>query len=240
LTVDNNVIMANGQNVPAGVEGTGLVIRVGTADATGNPFTPGEFASDGLGNFTAAGVIATVTNNVFGGNFGGEVFFESFTATPPPATTTGEWTDMEFGIDSFTGDPLARLDMIFLGNIFEEPQNTSILPNNFGAFYFNDEAQFKSRLATATPPGPFASGTRGRNAQRLASRVGLPPFVSPDLGLFQYPGEGESTFRLSSGSDLEGFIIDNQPWTSFADNRGVLGVVNDRTVDQPYGWSIFP
>jgi hypothetical protein len=238
LTVDNNVIMSNGQLVPAEVEGTGLVIRVGTADGGTDPFNTGEFASDGNGLFTAAGVIATVTNNVFGGNFGAEVYFESFTSTVTPIATTGTWSDSEFTITAYESDPLSRMDMIFLGNIFEEPQNLSIMPNNLGAFYNNDEAQFKSRLVTAVPPGPFTAGNRGRNAQRLPSRVGLPPFVSPDLGLFQYPGEGESTFRLSSGSDLDGFILDIQPWTSFADNRGVGGVFGP--TDQPLGWSLFP
>src|SRR5690606_32353452 len=87
----------------------------------------------------------------------------------------------------------------FVDNTFE-----SIDVNNLGAFYNNDEGDFKSRTGKTAPnpSGPFQSGTRRRNAQRLASRnyydggFPLPPAASGPGYL--YPGVGLSTFRITT------------------------------------------
>ncbi|MEX2287695.1 MAG: hypothetical protein WD648_11440 [Planctomycetaceae bacterium] len=226
---DNNIVTGNGEN--SDFPGTGLVIRVGTAGG-GYGFTdPGGFATDGAGNLINAGVYAVVTNNTFAGNFGDDVYFESFTSTVDPATTEETWDDTEFTVTTYEGDPLARLDLVFSGNVV-----VSLGVNNLGAFYDNAEAIFKSRDVDQTDPGPFDSGgTRRRNAQRLGFRDAL----DPSNGLtFLYPGIGESVFRISAGSDQGGFILDTQPWTGIADNNGI-GFVGAIFGEEPFGWSEF-
>jgi len=87
-----------------------------------------------------------------------------------------------------------------------------------GAFYNNDEEIFKSRLDTEIPPGPFTVGDRRRNAQRIAARDTLPPGSGPDLGTFEYPGMGVSTFRIETGYDT----VDPLGSAPFAAGRGFL------------------
>lgn len=197
FNMDNNLVTNNGVN--SLFDATGFVMRVGTSDATTSPFFDGGYASDGQG-----GVIANVTNNIFSGNFGTDVWFESFTSTVDPNITAGTWDQTQFNImGQYQGDPLARLDLVFTGN-----RGDSIQVTNVGAWYDTDEPVFKSRLNNIQAPniaGPFgpgaAGGTRRRNAQRLAARDALPPIVGPGLN-YLYPGMGTSTFRASFASTI--------------------------------------
>jgi hypothetical protein len=166
---------------------------------------------------TGSGVSASITENLFSGNFGDDMLFHTFTATANPAVTNGTWNNDEFTVMSFQADPLARLDLIFSFNQFDsvQPNNNErgvgTSPGNLGAedagaYYGGDpnfnEDEFKSRIANqgGDPPGPFSSGTRQRNATRFASRYltgsVLPPLISPDQGIFKYPGMGNSTLRV--------------------------------------------
>ena len=92
----------------------------------------------------------SVTNNTFSGHLGNDMFFESFTSTVNPPATTGTWSDTAFSVTSFRGDAKARLDLTYDNNTFE---STNF--NNLGAFYNNAEGTFKSRVNTATDPGPL-------------------------------------------------------------------------------------
>jgi len=229
IDMDGNTVAANGLN--SGFSSTGLVVRVGTMDATTSINDPGGFVSDGFGNFTGrGGVIMNVTNNGFSGNFGDDVFFESFVSTVTPATTAGTWgaTADPTAITTFRGDPLARLDLTFTGNVGDAANVT-----NLGASYNNAEDVFKSRTNTQSPPnqGPFTSGTRRRNAQRLASRTA--PFDNPNPGVnFLYPGVGESTFRVSAGSDTLGFGISDGFGSAVGFGGSIFG-------ELPFTWGTF-
>ena len=214
----------------------------GTLDANGLPIIPAPvvFAGSSLG-----GIDMALTNNKFGGNFGSDLYFESFTSTQNPPDTQGVWenqdptdNDVEFRIDRFDGDPLARLDLTLLGNIIPTAD-----PTNVGAFYENGEGDFKSRTAQSddgpvmAEEGPFDAANRYRNAQRTAIR--LYPDPSPDetnpttpLSVldplapnadnfaFRFPGMGDSTFRVNvedlTAADLFqlemlGFVFDDNP-----------------------------
>lgn len=229
MNMDNNQILANGFN--SGFPATGLVVRVGTTNGSTSTTNPGGFASDGAGNFTNSGVIMSVTNSTLTGNFGSDVFFESFTSTVDPAATAGTWgasTDPT-AITTFQSDPLARLDLLW--------ENNTIIAadvNNTGAFYNNADT-FKSRLNTTSPPfdGPFTSTTRRRNAQRQAARINN--LIDPGAGTFLYSGTGASTFRVDSSGDLGIFILDGNPYTTTADANGVF-LPGSIVGELPYGW----
>lgn len=227
--MDDNQILANGFN--SGFSATGLVVRVGTTNASTSTTNAGGFASDGLGNFTNSGVIMSVTNSTLTGNFGSDVFFESFTSTADPAATAGTWgaTTDPTAITTFQSDPLARLDLNW-------DNNTIIASdvNNTGAFYNNADT-FKSRLNTNSVPfdGPFTSTTRRRNAQRQAARINN--LIDPGAGTFLYSGTGASTFRVDSSGDLGIFILDGNPYTTTGDASGVNfgGTI---VGELPFGW----
>lgn len=231
FNMDNNQILANGFN--SGFGTTGLVVRVGTTNATTSSTTAAPFASDGLGNFTNSGVIMSVTNSTLTGNFGSDAFFQSFTSTVDPVATAGTWgaTNDPTAITAFQSDPLARLDLNW--------DNNTILSgdvNNAGAFYNNSDT-FKSRLNTiAANPGPFTSNTRRRNAQRQPARI---PFLNaPGAGTFLYSGTGESTFRVDSTGDTGIFILDTVPYNDTGDANGVF-LPGSITGELPYGWGQF-
>ena len=233
FTMTNNRVEGNGSN--SGFGTTGLVLRVGTSDGGYGPFTDGGFFGEGNG-----GVGATITGNTFHGNLGNDVYFDSFVSTVDPATAAGTWSATEFTINSYQGDPLARLDLTFNNNTMD-----SVDVNNIGAFYTDADAVFKSRQTDATDPGPFVSGARQRNAQRLAGRFGLPPATPGGLSdLFLYPGLGQSTFRLLSaptGNIINGvaanpFAIDAF-YTSPFDANGVANP-GPGFDTMPYGWNL--
>ena len=240
LVLDENSVENNNQtgNFIAG----GLVLRVGTsnssaqftgADADGINELDGNGVGtsetlDLLGNVIGNGrVNAQVTGNTLNTNNGHDVYIESFTSTVDPADTEDVWDDTDFDLTVFEGDPLARLNMVFSGNnggslqVTNGESDRSANPgfsDVVGAFYNNDEEVFKSRIDTETPPGPFTAGDRRRNAQRIAARDTLPPGTSPDLGFFEYPGMGVSTFRIETGYDT----VDSLGAAPFAAGRGFL------------------
>lgn len=227
----DNLVTGNGTN--SVFNSTGLIVRVGTSDG-GYGFTnPGGFFSSGRG-----GVGAEVTNNTFGGNFGNDIYYDSFTSTTDPGQSTGTWSDIAFAPTFYQGDPLARLDLIQTGNIFD-----STAVNNAGAFYSNAEAVFKSRDVAQTDPGPFQSNTRERNAQRLGFRGTLPPGTPGGASnLFLYAGLGQSTFRIQTGFDATaGFITDDAPYNNIFDAFGVFSPTGAgfRPEAMPYGWTEF-
>ncbi|MGC1274655.1 MAG: right-handed parallel beta-helix repeat-containing protein [Planctomycetaceae bacterium] len=235
LDVIGNTIQANGTAGQGLNQGQGLVIRVGTSDGGFGSTFDGGFAGDGLG-----GIVANVSDNFFGGHLGSDVYIESFVSTVDPPATTGTWNATEFDITGvYRSDPLARLDLTFRGNTFD-PLSPGGDFNNLGAFYDNADA-FKSRNDDKTAPdpdGPFNTDTRRRNAQRLAFRDGLPPIGGPGA-FFQYPGMGESTFRVDT--DMPGmFFIDGDPYTTPFDANGVFFPGINFIDQMPYGWSTLP
>lgn len=155
------------------------------------------------------GISMSATGNVFDGNAGNDVLFHSFASTIDPTGSSGTWTTTQFGPFSWFGDPLSRLDLIFANNRFGsiEANNARAIivdVNQPGAYYNNAEGDWKSRtIRNDATTGPFNSGTRLRNAQRLASRYlthafpldPIPP-VPPASIIILYPGMGDSTFRV--------------------------------------------
>lgn len=265
LDINRNEISANNsENLLSTFEGGGLALRVGSSGSlTGPGFatmladTTGDFLGDGSGQGIALGVGANnalvgngrvnarIVNNTMEGNLGDDVLIQSFTSTVNPTGSAGAWTVGAFGVTAYQTDPLARLNLVFSGNV-----GNSLDVLETGAFYANAEGAFKSRLVTAAPPGPFTVATRERNAQRLPARgVGadqLAPNVSPDLGVgsgFQYPGVGLSTFRVESNFDTsgflqeaEGFAIDFLPVPPISNAAGILTPGGT----MPYGWTPVP
>ena len=261
FNLTNSVINNNGQ-VAGNIGGSGLNVRVGTTRGGQNFNVAGGFASAANG-----GVVASVTGNSFSGNFGADVLFESFTSTVNPATTGGLWTDQNtnprvpaddvFTPSGFQSDPIARLDLIFNTNIGQELNGTRP-----GASYNNDESVFKSRTQAQDngtdggidDDGPFGSGSRLRNAQRLAARnvnIGgtqLPPQLNiAGSNAFRFPGMGQSTFRVNTvGGNAfglgNGFLLDTNPYVDFTDANGVNGFGGGPLgIDSmPWGWSVLP
>jgi Inverse autotransporter, beta-domain/Right handed beta helix region len=258
--ISGNQIINNGNN--SGQSATGLLVRVGTAGGFNSITNPGGFASIGgpvavgtgpFGNSTFfGGVTMTVDNNQFGGNFGDDVRFHSFVSTVTPATSQGTWSDTEFtpNVGAYQSDPLARLDLYFRGNTFDShdvnngegvgSQNTQEV-----AFYNNPEAVFKSRVfdnnAATIQDGPFDNASRRRNAQRQAARI--PFFDAPNPGndgnIFLYSGIGDSTFRVSTDSQVGFFLIDTVvPNTNTGQQNGFFlpgAIIGER----PFGWGSF-
>lgn len=242
FNMDNNLITNNGEL--STFLATGLVIRVGTSNGGFGTSFPGGYASDGFG-----GVVANVTNNRFSGNYGTDVLFHSFTSTVIPETPTGgTWNEMEFTPMNYVSDPLARLDLVFTGNIGNSADVTRP-----GGWYDTNEPVFKSRLNNimpATNAGPFPStgpaGARRRNAQRLAfrgvnefGRDYSAPIISPDGGSFLYPGVGTSTFRIAAGTTigLTGSGADNEfdvLGSTFNTLIGFPGI--NFFGEEPFGW----
>ncbi|WP_437203185.1 right-handed parallel beta-helix repeat-containing protein [Planctomicrobium sp. SH664] len=237
---DSNTVINNG--LGSGFDGSGLVIRVGTSGAStaANAYeSAGQFVSNGLG-FTAAnltgagGVLASVTNNNILGHPGADVLFESFVSTVTPDTTGGTWDLVDYDPTGYQQDPVARFDLNFVGNTGDDVDVT-----RFGAFFENDESVFKSRTDAQDPAGPFTSGTRGRNAQRLAGRTGIfaPPLVNTvgaggNSSDFQYSGVGVSTFRVSAPSNTAGF--------GSGDNFGSTVPLGAGIGELPFSWGVIP
>jgi hypothetical protein len=246
-------------------------------DLNGDGLLDNDLNGDGFLNaavVTGAGISASVTENIFAGNFGDDVLFHSFTATVNPNITQGTWNEMEFTPMQFQPDPLARLDLIFSTNVVESieannrehtigtsPGNAGALGPLAGAYYDSAEPVFKSRnpAPAQLPGGPFANASRPRNATRFASRWLSGPFIlppdpviSPDNGVFAYPGMGNSTFRVrGSGNfyqigtnqvpfvlsdafifDLPELFGDPELVDAFAEAQGVLMPLGGL----PWGW----
>lgn len=255
LVLNRNIVSANNNGnanslFPAG----GFSLRVGTSqtsliattsDATGDIFGSGQgLSGPGVGSNSAVfgngRVNAQITNNSFEGNLGDDVFMQSFVSTAGAGGTGATWNDMVFDTMGYQSDPLARLNLVFRGNV-----GNSLNVTNVGAFYNDGDGTFKSRtmMMAPQPTGPFTSATRRRNAQRIPARGDvvnqLPPLDGPDQGLFQYPGMGASTFRIESDFDISGFqsgdafLVDGTPIPPIFNANGIFRVGVD---EMPYGW----
>ncbi|MFV0443556.1 MAG: beta strand repeat-containing protein [Planctomycetaceae bacterium] len=256
IDINDALVVANGQNnAVTDFQATGIVFRVGTTGGGYGFTSSGAFASDQF----YGGVVASLTNTSMGGNFGDDLFFESFTSTADPATTAGAWDQNTFNVTNYVGDPLARLDLTYRNNTYIEAPTGINPPTNVttqGAYYDNAEGVFKSRLNNIQAPnlaGPFANASRRRNAQRQALRVYgdgtiLNPQVGPGLN-FLYPGMGDSTFRIDTANSdplltllQTGFIIDStSPLFGQFDANGVYYPIGGNTQDfrSPWGWGTF-
>ncbi|WP_437185726.1 beta strand repeat-containing protein [Planctomicrobium sp. SH668] len=239
ISINNSLIVGNGFN--SSFRATGVVVRSGTTGG-GYGFTDaGGFATDGRG-----GIVMEMVDNVLGGNFGDDIYIESFVSTVAPGATQGTWNGTEFTVTFYEGDSLSRLDLTYRNNVREAASVTVT-----GAYFNNDEANFKSRTFGRTAPdpnGPFNSGTRFRNAQRQGLRDypggGSEPPAGSGAG-FRYAGLGDSTFRINlANSDslfdlaLAGFIMDdNSPIQGPGDRNGVFYPAGE--MQTPWGWGSF-
>lgn len=272
ITGNNNLGGALGSGAAAR-PGAGLVLWVGTelasrsfsgAESTGDILGTGngDFGGNGVGSVSGNNMFdgngrvnARISDNMFQGNLGDDVFIQSFTATPDPAATAGTWDANTFTVNpGFRQDPLARLNLAFTGNT-----GNSLNVTNVGAFYNNAEPVFKSREAAGqggqTPGGPFqinGGDVRRRNAQRIAFRGTnifntLNPTTGPDInpftgiGIFEYAGMGVSTFRIESDFDDLGFAQGDTFFTDFNTGNPVndaFGVLRPNSIfgEQAYGW----
>ncbi len=230
--MNRNTVRTNG--VGSGLAASGLVMRVGTADGgLADSTNNGGFAD------TRAGITANIRDNTLQGNIGSDVFFQSFVSTVDPLASQGTWNAGTFNLAQYETDPLARLDLVYGGNTAGTTQAT-----NAGAAYINDESIFKSRTVGQTPAGPFPTGTRDRNAQRLADRdvapggTQLPPNAPIAQPSYLFPGVGESTFRvnLEPGNVFgngSGFILDDVPYVDVNSANGIGPAL-------PFGWGTLP
>lgn len=257
----NNAVLDNG-HLALGAnfsDTTGLYVLVGTNGSSqpGVVSDPGGFASTAstVTSVSSAsltgrgGILAIVSDNVFGGNAGHDVAFQSFTSTQPSATGgAGNWTDQNenppnpvndiFDPTGYVSDPLARLDLQFVRNSGEDANVT-----RSGASYQTTDPIWKSRigndLTVASPPGPFDNGgTRLRNAQRLASRAA--PFNAPlsPLGAsFLYPGVGSSTFRVTTDSNFNNGANPNTNTFGTHDNFTSSVFLGNLFGELPFNWT---
>lgn len=243
LDINRNEISSN--NNSGNFSSGGLIIRAGTSNGGFGPFTTADSTGttlSGVGVGSNEAIIGNgrinlrVINNTFEGNAGDDVYIESFRSTVNPVASAGTWDATVFTPTAYESDPLARLNLVFRGNV-----GNSIDVTNVGAFYNNAEGTFKSRLNTATPGGPFLSATRIRNAQRIPIRDILPPAAGASgSDTYEYPGSGPSTFRIESDFDVSGFqpgnafILDGQPYTPFGSANGIFSSVG--VGELPFGW----
>lgn len=197
------------------VNGTlgGLVVRVGTAHSFGRSNIGNAGFELGL-----SGIDAEVWKNSFDGNFGADVYFDSFTSDVPDKSNdhfhTGDTPQYRW--NRGYRDPLARLDLSFR----ENTGNSLDVVNGF-AFLDNDEEVFKSRWSNgpAFPNDegwsspPIQEEGRFRNATRTLGFFDVvgntPSFqfpLDPAPGLmFAYDGWGTPTWRVESDFDFFNF-----------------------------------
>ncbi len=215
VDVSRNIIRNNGQGLPDSIQtggvsevnGSGLVVLAAGVGQGANPIGIGlDFYANEVGansgdpNAGNGRVNLRVTNNEFEGNFGNDLVIAPYTAIIPP-TTTGAWDTSTYGFLMYL-DPLIRVNAVVSGNTGNGMDVIRPAPE-----YTNAEPVFKSRLLPPTAPGgPFGSGTRPRNATRLAVD-GNPQ--SPDLGFrFVYPGLDERAYGAQTGTIS--LILNNQ------------------------------
>ena len=235
-------------------DGGGLVFRVGTTGAISGLASPYE-DSNSVDPTLLGGLLASIEDSDIVGNNGVDFWIHTFASTVDPATTAGAWTDQNTNprdntndvytpTSQYEQDPLARIQIDRLANlsggsvdVFGISDSLSTGSSQDFAFYDNSETVFKSRGTTGVGPdnttdggadddGPFSSGTRPRNATRLASRTGFTTYDTDGAGVttrvagaplppgltindtggnsdnFLYPGMGLSTLRISSSADM--------------------------------------
>ena len=185
----------------------GIVIRVGTADQSQ---TFRQTVADPQSELGQSGIDAEIFRNSFDGNFGADVYFDSFVSSVPDQSAGNFDTaaNPQFLFNGGSRDPLARFDLSFR----ENTGNSLDVVNGF-AFLDNDEPLFRSRTAAPNPDGPFTNAGRPRNATRT---LGLPgdvvgqfpnsqPFDFVPGGGFAFDGLGTPTFRVESDFEFDGF-----------------------------------
>jgi len=272
-------------------DGGGLVFRVGTTGAVANLFRPYE-NSNSVNPTALGGLLASIEDTNIIGNNGVDLWIQTFTSTVDPATTAGAWTDQNTNPrdntnDDYTPssqyqqDPLARIRITALSNMtggsvdvfgISDPFSTG--NNQNFAFYNNNESEFKSRGTTNVGPdnptdggvddnGPFNSGTRPRNATRLADRSGFTTYDTDGAGVttriagaalppgltifdtggnsdnFLFPGMGLSTMQIATGADitLGGFTTVISDFSDDINFTQASGLVFFRDVD--FMWDTF-
>jgi hypothetical protein len=198
----------------------GLVIRVGSLDSVGS------FAAANAGfELGQSGIDAEVWNNSFDGNFGPDVYFDSFTSGLASQTFGGFNAAQGFGFNGVR-DPLSRFDLSFRRN-----QGNQLDVINGFAYQDNWESKFKSRNGVGNPPTSSAPNdnitlddpghwdqepgdlwSRKRNMTRTSGRIdnrmgdvpGSHNFVDPGAS-WSYDGTGTSTWRVESDFDFDNF-----------------------------------
>ncbi|MFO0999420.1 MAG: hypothetical protein U0936_03720 [Planctomycetaceae bacterium] len=195
----------------------GLVVRVGSLDSVGS--LAAANAGFELGQ---SGIDAEIWSNSFDGNFGPDVYFDSFTSGLAQQTFGNFNTLPEGFLFNGVRDPLSRFDLSFRGNT----GNQLDVMNGF-AYQDNWEPEFKSRSAGvssapnhthvnsepghwAQDPGNFPSRKRnmtrtsGRSDNTMGDAPGFHPF--PSVGVnWSYDGTGTSTWRVESDFDFNNF-----------------------------------
>ena len=236
IRLRDNSIVGNGQVIQTNNAG-GLVFWVGTADAIDSESLLG-IAPTLAQQLDRAKVTAEITGNLFAGNWGDDIFIESFVSTNDPATTNGTWDQNNFTLNNLVRDPLARMDIVRFRNNYGDSLALDGSTLNAPAFYNNAEGTFKSRLNTANPAGPFTSATRRRNATRLATREGAynTPAGPGNGGIFVYDGVGDSfqdsAFRVENAADDSAAFFTNN---GFGFNA-VKGYNNAIVGELPFYW----
>ena len=203
----------------------GLVVRVGSLASVGS--LAAANAGFELGQ---SGIDAEVWNNSFDGNFGPDVYFDSFTSGLARQSSGAFNIPPEgFFFNGFR-DPLSRFDLSFRGNI----GNQLDVINGF-AYQDNWESEFKSRnavplngvIVSSDPapghghqlvdPGhwdqrPNVLFSRKRNMTRTTGLItntmgdvpGAHSFPSVPVN-WSYDGTGTSTWRVESDFDFNNF-----------------------------------
>ena len=199
----------------------GLVVRVGSLDSVG------DLAAANAGfELGQSGIDAEVWNNSFDGNFGPDVYFDSFTSGIA-RQTLGNFNPPNEGFDFIgTRDPLSRFDLSFRGNF----GNQLDVINGF-AYQDNWESEFKSRNGVGNPPTSSAPNhshalvdpghwdqepgdlfSRKRNMTRTSGRIDNTMGEAPGSHSFpsvpvnwSYDGTGTSTWRVESDFDFNNF-----------------------------------
>ena len=199
----------------------GLVVRVGSLDSVGSLAAANAGFELGM-----SGIDAEVWNNSFDGNFGPDVYFDSFTSGLA-RQTFGNFNPPNEGF-FFDGvrDPLSRFDLSFRNNV----GNQLDVVNGF-AYQDNWESEFKSRNGVGAPPAssspnhghqlidpghwdqePTDLWSRKRNMTRTSGRIddrmgdapGSHNFPSVPVD-WSYDGTGTSTWRVESDFDFNNF-----------------------------------
>ena len=199
----------------------GLVVRVGSVDSVG------DLAAANAGfELGQSGIDAEVWNNSFDGNFGPDVYFDSFTSGIARQTLGNFNPPTEGFFFLGTRDPLSRFDLSFRGNF----GNQLDVINGF-AYQDNWESEFKSRNGVGAPPvssfpnhshqlidpghwnqQPSTLFSRKRNMTRTSGRIdntmgdvpGSHSFPSVPVN-WSYDGTGTSTWRVESDFDFNNF-----------------------------------
>lgn len=231
------------------IDGTlgGLVLRVGNVDSVGRLVVAN--AELELGQ---SGIDAEVWRNSFDGNFGADVYFDSFVSHIPPLTADNfnEGHNPFFRWNQGYRDPLSRLDLVF-----RENTGPSLDVVNGFAFLDHNEDYFKRRNVNAStapnhahalnPNGAFVNSDLYRNLTRTIgyqNTMGDVPTFHPtvlDDGTpsmnWSYDGWGTSTWRVESDFDFNNFS-QTSPISGFSDFYDVTNLGTANLAELSFQW----